>query len=129
MPTLPRITPIASQGPSQGMGNPPGAMVKAAYGLGRPVQGTKLVNTGRRIQQVVRSHGPQFTSGHLELFLASLGIQHTFTAPFHPASNALAECMVHTAKEALGRMEGEDWQTKIAQYLLIQHTTPCLDNN
>lgn len=77
----------------------------------------------------VLDNGPQFTSAPFECFLASQGIRHALTAPFHPLSNGMSERMVCLAKEALGRMITGDWQARIAQYLLIQHATPCPTTN
>lgn len=37
--------------------------------------------------------------------------------------------MVHSAKDTLAKMGPEDWQTKIAKYLLTQHITSSLLTN
>ncbi|XP_013927684.1 PREDICTED: uncharacterized protein LOC106553663 [Thamnophis sirtalis] len=74
---------------------------------------------------VVSNNGPQFTSTTFQEFLAVQGIRHMPTALYHPACNGRAECVVRSAKEALGRMDWGDWQTRVAAYLLTQHSTPC----
>lgn len=63
---------------------------------------------------VVFNNGPQFTSAPFEVFLAGQGIRHALTAPLHPSSNGLAERMVRSAKEVLGKMGTGDWHAKIA---------------
>ncbi|KMQ92088.1 integrase core domain protein [Lasius niger] len=51
-------------------------------------------------------------------------IRHVKIAPYHPASNGQAKRMVQTTKQALMKQRGGDWSTKIARFLLRQHTTP-----
>ncbi|XP_058033127.1 uncharacterized protein K02A2.6-like, partial [Ahaetulla prasina] len=50
---------------------------------------------------LVSDNGPQFTATQFEEYLADEGIRHALSAPFHPASNGLAERSVRSAKEAL----------------------------
>ncbi|XP_058042756.1 uncharacterized protein K02A2.6-like, partial [Ahaetulla prasina] len=73
---------------------------------------------------LVSDNGPQFTAAQFEEYLAEEGIRHALSAPFHPASNGLAERSVRSAKEALSRLKPGDWQTKIDFFLAIQHRTP-----
>lgn len=75
--------------------------------------------------EIVSDNGPQLTASVFELFLAGLGIRRCLIAPYHPASNGLVERAVRSAKEALGRMGPGGWAAKVAEYLLIQHSTPC----
>ncbi|XP_013917976.1 PREDICTED: uncharacterized protein K02A2.6-like [Thamnophis sirtalis] len=63
---------------------------------------------------VVSDNGPQFASTTFQEFLALQDIWHGPTAPYHPACNGRAECAVHSAKEALGRMERGDWPVGLA---------------
>ncbi|XP_026541546.1 uncharacterized protein K02A2.6-like [Notechis scutatus] len=78
---------------------------------------------------IVSDNGPQFTSCEFEVFAANLGIRHALTAPFHPASNGMAERAVRSVKEALERFGPIDWHSKLSRYLLTQHTTPCTTTN
>ncbi|XP_058027254.1 uncharacterized protein K02A2.6-like, partial [Ahaetulla prasina] len=73
---------------------------------------------------LVSDNGPQFTAAQFEEYLAEEGIRHALSAPFHPASNGLAERSVRSAKEALSRLKPGDWQTKIDFFLAVQHRTP-----
>ncbi|XP_058016881.1 uncharacterized protein K02A2.6-like, partial [Ahaetulla prasina] len=74
---------------------------------------------------LVSDNGPQFTATQFEEYLAEEGIRHALSAPFHPATNGLAERFVRSAKEALSRLKPGDWQSKIDVFLAVQHRTPC----
>nr|XP_056702475.1 uncharacterized protein K02A2.6-like [Euleptes europaea] len=73
---------------------------------------------------VVSDNWAQFTSAEFQEFLTKNGIRHTTSAPFHPATNGQAERMVRTTKEAMRRIERNDWDRGLAEFLLYQHTTP-----
>ncbi|XP_058023862.1 uncharacterized protein K02A2.6-like, partial [Ahaetulla prasina] len=75
---------------------------------------------------LVSDNGPQFTATQFEEYLAEEGIRHALSAPFHPATNGLAERFIRRAKEALSRLKPGDWQTKIDVFLAVQHRTPCV---
>ncbi|XP_058027383.1 uncharacterized protein K02A2.6-like, partial [Ahaetulla prasina] len=75
---------------------------------------------------LVSDNGPQFTANQFEGYLAGEGIRHVLSAPFHPATNGLAERFVRSTKEALSRISPGDWQTKIDTFLAVQHRTPCV---
>ncbi|XP_060543220.1 uncharacterized protein K02A2.6-like [Pantherophis guttatus] len=85
----------------------------------------KLFATHGLPDTLVSDNGPQFTATLFEGYLAGLGIRHALSAPFHPASNGLAERFVRTGKEALSRLDNGDWQARIDQFLAVQHATPC----
>ena len=49
-------------------------------------------------EQLVSDNGPQFVSSEFLDFCKANGIKHFQVAPYHPASNGLAECTVQTFK-------------------------------
>ncbi|XP_061745073.1 uncharacterized protein K02A2.6-like [Nerophis ophidion] len=51
--------------------------------------------------QLVSDNGPQLVSQEMTTFLEANGVQHIRCAPFHPATNGLAERIVQTMKKAL----------------------------
>lgn len=56
---------------------------------------------------LVSDNGRQFTSQEFRTFLSDHGTIHRTSAPYHPATNGLAERNVQTIKRALRSMEGE----------------------
>ena len=53
------------------------------------------------------------------------GILHIKTAPYHPASNGLAERAVQTFKSAMKRMrEGGSVESKVSSFLFKYRVTP-----
>ena len=48
---------------------------------------------------VVTDNGPQFASGDFAVFLNSQGVCHMRSAPYHPATNGLAEHFVQSLKQ------------------------------
>ncbi|XP_026566883.1 uncharacterized protein K02A2.6-like, partial [Pseudonaja textilis] len=90
---------------------------------------TRLFVTHGLPDSIVSDNGPQFASVEFSRFAANLGIRHIFTAPFHPASNGLAERAIRTTKEALARFGRDDWHHKLARFLMSQHSTPCAVTN
>ncbi|XP_015269353.1 PREDICTED: uncharacterized protein K02A2.6-like [Gekko japonicus] len=99
-----------------------------------PMRSTTSANLIKALHQLFATHGlpevlvsdnsPQLTSREFADFLEGYGIRHVTTAPFHPASNGQAERMVRTAKESLARLPGDDWDYRVAEFLLRQHITP-----
>lgn len=61
----------------------------------------KIFSTHGFPEVLVSDHGTQFTSREFQDFLKNCGIQHKMGAPYHPATNGLAERMVGTMKQKL----------------------------
>ena len=55
-------------------------------------------------QQIVSDNGPQFISKEFCDFENNNGITHIFSAPYHAASNGLAERFVETLKHSLSAL-------------------------
>ena len=72
---------------------------------------------------VVSDNGPAFITEEFETFLKENGCKHIRCAPYHPASNELAERGVQTLKEAMKKTEG-DMETCIARFLFQYRITP-----
>lgn len=76
-------------------------------------------------KQVVSDNGPPFTSKELKNFLEADGVEHIFTAPYHPASNGLAENSVKTVKKVIKKavIEKQDVQKSLNTFLLYYRNT------
>ncbi len=74
---------------------------------------------------LVSDNGPQFTSEEFQKFLKANGVKHARSAPFHPATNGLAERMVQTVKRALCCSKGStSIQQRLDTFLLAYRNTP-----
>ncbi|CAI2737870.1 unnamed protein product, partial [Dicrocoelium dendriticum] len=69
-------------------------------------------------------NGPCFTSKEFEIFMNSNGVQHVRTAPYHPASNGLAERAVQTIKRGLSKQAPGTVQTRLDRLLFAYRITP-----
>ncbi len=58
-------------------------------------------------EQLVSDNGPQFISAEFQIFLKNNRIKHVTSAPYHPASNGLAERYVQISKNALRAITNE----------------------
>ena len=76
------------------------------------MQSTTVTKTIEALRQMFAMYGlntlsqndPQFTADDFELFLKRNGLRHTRTAPYHPATNGLAERFVVTEARAQGKL-------------------------
>ena len=76
-------------------------------------------------ETVVSDNGSVFTSAEFSTFMSYNGIKHLKSAPYHPASNGLAERAVQTVKGALKKdARGESVDTQLARFLFRYCLTP-----
>jgi hypothetical protein len=76
-------------------------------------------------QTVVSDNGSVFTSVEFADFMKMNGIKHVKVAPFHPASNGLAERAVQSFKYSIDKMtDNASIETKVSRFLLSYRITP-----
>lgn len=76
-------------------------------------------------KQIVTDNGPPFTSSEFAAFLGADGVEHTFSAPYHPASNGAAENAVKTLKRVIKKadFEKENIMKALHTFLLFYRNT------
>lgn len=76
-------------------------------------------------KRIVSDNGPPFTSMELATYLKKNGIEHTLTAPYHPASNGAAENAVRSVKRALKKacIENQDEDMALSRFLYTYRNT------
>lgn len=75
--------------------------------------------------QLVSDNGPQLVSEEFQSFMEANGIQHIKSAPYHPATNGLAERFVQTMKQALKSSQGNgSLNRRLNTFLLTYRNTP-----
>ena len=72
-------------------------------------------------EMIVTDNGMGFVS---ESFLRSNGIKHTTSAPYHPASNELAERAIQIVKRGLKKVTSGSMNTHLAKVLFSYRITP-----
>ena len=75
-------------------------------------------------ETIVTDNGTCFVSAEFESFLAFNGIKHLTSAPYHPASNGLAERAVQIVKKGLKKTTQGSIRTRLAQVLFMYRLTP-----
>ena len=74
-------------------------------------------------EAVVSDNGQCFVSAEFEEFLSHNGIKHLKSAPYHPASNGLAERAVQIFKRGMKKMKAGSLTDRIARVLFLQGNT------
>ncbi|KAL5477033.1 hypothetical protein EMCRGX_G023772 [Ephydatia muelleri] len=72
---------------------------------------------------LVSDNGTAFTSTEFQTFVQRNGCRHIRSAPYHPATNGLAERAVQTVKNALRKTAG-DIDTCLSRFLFQYRLTP-----
>ena len=82
-------------------------------------------------EKLVSNNGPQFTSAEFKQFLEGKSIKHILSAPYHPASNGLAEHFVQTLKRTwkASSHDGKSIHHCLAQFLFEYCATPHATTN
>ncbi|XP_025999364.1 uncharacterized protein K02A2.6-like [Astatotilapia calliptera] len=75
-------------------------------------------------EMVVSDNAQCFVSAQTKEFMAKNGITHVTSAPYHPASNGLAERAVQTFKELMKKSTGDTLATKLNRALFSYRITP-----
>ena len=75
-------------------------------------------------ETVVTDNGSVFTSQEFEDFMHRNGIHHSRSAPYHPATNGLAERAVQTFRSAVKKQHSGTIETKLARFLFHYRITP-----
>ena len=75
-------------------------------------------------EMLVTDNGTQFTSTEFKSFMENNGIHYVKSAPYHPASNGLAERAVQLFKESMKKSPGGSLESRISRFLLWNHLTP-----
>ena len=73
--------------------------------------------------KIVTDNGPTFISHEFRDFLKECGILHVTSAPYHPATNGLAEHGVQTLKQGLQKLEG-NMQDRLSRFLFFYRLSP-----
>ena len=73
---------------------------------------------------LVSDNATSFTSSEFQEFTKRNGIHHIRSAPYHPATNGLAERTVQTFKNAMKKVAPGDIDTALARFLFHYRTTP-----
>ena len=75
-------------------------------------------------ETIITDNGTCFASAEFESFLQSNGIKHFTSAPYHPASNGLAERAVQIVKKGLRKVTTGSIRNRLAKILMTYRITP-----
>ena len=82
----------------------------------------------RKVRSAVTDNGTGFTSEQFRSFLKDNGAKHITSAPYHPASNGLAEHAVQIVKKGLKKVTTGSMNTRLAKVLCNYRVTPQSTN-
>ena len=72
----------------------------------------------------VTDNGSQFTSAEFQSFMEKNGIRHLRSAPYHPATNGLAERAVQSFKRSMEKNTDGSIHTRVSRFLFLYRRTP-----
>ena len=75
-------------------------------------------------ETIVTDNGTSFVSQEFEQFLKRNGIKHRTSAPYHPASNGMAERAVQIVKKGLKKVTVGSLSSRLAQILISYRMAP-----
>ncbi|GAA6089209.1 uncharacterized protein K02A2.6-like, partial [Tachysurus ichikawai] len=80
-----------------------------------------IFSRNRLPEQICTDNGRQFVSDEFQKFMKLNGVKHITSAPYHPATNGLAERFVQTFKKAIKAMDNDSisLQHKIDNFLFM----------
>ena len=84
----------------------------------------RIFATHGLLEVLVSDNATSFTSSEFQEFTKRNGIHHIRSAPYHPATNGLAERTVQTFKNAMKKVAPGDIDTALARFLFHYRTTP-----
>ena len=73
---------------------------------------------------IFSDNGTSYTSEEFKTFVEGNGIRHRTSAPYHPATNGLAERAVQVVKNGLKKNTKGDFELRLARILYKYRTTP-----
>lgn len=73
---------------------------------------------------IVTDNGTPFVSQEFQTFLIHNGIRHITSAPYHPATNGLAERAVQIVKQGLKKVTTGSWVDRLTIILFNYRSTP-----
>ena len=73
---------------------------------------------------IFSDNGTSFTSEEFQTFCRKNGIRHRMSAPYHPATNGLAERAVQVIKNGLRKVAQGDIHLRLARILFLYRCTP-----
>ena len=78
---------------------------------------------------IVTDNGSCFVSEEFKAYLRKNGVQHITSAPYHPATNGLADGAVQIVKKGLKKVTEGTIRSRLAQILFSYRITPQATTN